>query len=261
MPRIFDNIDLELLPALRQARFARLDGVEVPQQKVFIFGFSRGAYAARLFAGLIAFSGVPRFGVSEGDGLDAFFDQKLRKAKRLKERKTYFDIDIEFLGVWDTVNSTGEGDLGERTLPDNVRHAYHAMSIDERRNNFGLVRWVEGSRGEEIWFPGVHSDVGGGYKARELSDISLGWMLAKASAHGLMFTSEAAQYTENLPVGSIPTIHDSFTGKWIILGSKSRTSRAGDIFHRSVQTAMAQASNYHPTFSVTSTENGQTYLV
>jgi hypothetical protein len=89
---------------------------------------------------LIACSGIPRFGACEEAGLDAFFDRKLAKVKKLKERGSCFDIEVEMLGIWDTVNSTGEGDLGEKVLPDNVRHAYHAMSIDEKRRNFELVR-------------------------------------------------------------------------------------------------------------------------
>ena len=232
-----------------QARFARLENESVERPKVFIFGFSRGAYSARLLAGLIDCAGIPRLGVSEEGGLDAFFGRKPQKAKKGKDGKTYFDIEIEMLGVWDTVNSTGERDLGEKVLPGNVCHAYHAMAIDEKRKDFELVRWNKNTRCEEVWFPGVHSDVGGGYKERVLSDVALGWMISKSMGHGLVFKSDANKYTEMIPNGIVPIIHNSLTGGWIVRGSKSRAAREGDRFHSSVETVIAQSSDYRPTFS------------
>lgn len=228
-----------------QGRFDRV--ADKSDLKVFIFGFSRGAYAARLFAGLTA-CGIPKFGVSEDYGLEAFFDRKVKPVKKLKEEGKYFDVPIEFLGVWDTVNSTLRADLGEQTLPDNVRHAFHAMAIDEKRKNFQVVRWNAGARGEEVWFPGCHSDVGGGYAEHELSDVSLGWMISKAKASGLSFRSDADQYTGKLSsVGSDITVHNSFEGPWVILGTSVRSPRPSDVFNDSVKIAMLRG--YNPTFS------------
>lgn len=244
-----------------QARFARLEGTDAARPKVFIFGFSRGAYSARLLAGLIACSGIPRLGVCEEVGLDAFFDHKSAKANKFKAKGSYFDIEVEMLGVWDTVNSTGEDDLGEKAVPDNVRHAYHAMSIDEKRKDFELVRWNEGTRGEEVWFPGVHSDVGGGYKERTLSDVALGWVISKANDCGLAFLPEATKYTETIPVGVVPTVHESLIGAWVVLGAKQRVARAGDRFHRSLETTIAQAVNYSPVFSPSGAGGDELYYV
>jgi uncharacterized protein (DUF2235 family) len=221
---------------------------------VFVFGFSRGAYAARLFTGLTAYSGVPSFGVSEDYGMSSFFDQSRGKIKSLIENGKYFDVQIECLGLWDTVNSTTEDDLGERTLPSNVLHAYHAMAIDERRNDFQLVRWNEGSSGEELWFPGCHRDVGGGYPEHELSDIALGWMIARASDHGLVFKKQVENWSEILPSSVVPTAHNSYTGLWVARGAKLRSSRQHDHFHRSVQLAMAQNLSYHPVFAAANNE-------
>ena len=229
-----------------QARFARV--TDKSDLKIFIFGFSRGAYAARLFAGLLAVSGVPPFGASEEDGLNAFWDGNPNPIKKLKGKYKYFDVPIEFIGVWDTVNSTLEPDHGEQTLPGNVRYACHAMAIDEKRKDFQVERWDQGSKGEEVWFPGCHSDVGGGYPEHELSDVSLGWMISKAKEKGLVFNSDADQYTGQLiSAGVRPVIHNSFTGDWVALGEKVRLPRLGDKFHESVNLAMALG--YNPTFS------------
>lgn len=229
--------------------------------KVFVFGFSRGAYEARLFTGLTAYSGVPSVQVSEDYGMSAFFGQRRKKTDSLIKDGKYFNVQIECLGLWDTVNSTAEGDLGERTLPSNVFHAYHAMAIDERRKDFQLVRWDAGSRVEEVWFPGCHRDVGGGYPEHELSDIALGWMIGKASAHGLVFNNKAEILSETLPESTVPTVHDSYTGLWIPLGPSPRSSRPLDIFHRSVQLAMAQNQSYRPLFTPANNGTGETYYV
>lgn len=103
---------------------------------------------------------------------------------------------IRFLGLWDTVASFGlpgnRINIGHKlTLPDNVEHCFHAMSLDERRGNFPLTR-VEAPKGgksiegrvEEVWFRGVHSDVGGG-QCIGLSSIALVWMLSRAQRCGL----------------------------------------------------------------------------
>jgi len=103
---------------------------------------------------------------------------------------------IRFVGLWDTVASFGlpgnRINIGHKlTLPDNVEHCFHAMSLDERRGNFPLTRVkalkggqpIEG-RAEEVWFRGVHSDVGGG-QCVGLSSIALVWMLCRAQRCGL----------------------------------------------------------------------------
>jgi len=129
-----------------------------------IIGFSRGAALALEFANMINDSkaGVP----------------------------------IRFLGLWDTVASFGlpgnRINIGHKlTLPNNVEHCFHAMSLDERRGNFPLTRIKPASGGkpaegrvEEVWFRGVHSDVGGS-QSIGLSSIALVWMLRRAQRCGL----------------------------------------------------------------------------
>lgn len=102
---------------------------------------------------------------------------------------------IRFLGLWDTVAAFGVANLGfyfsKLTWghhlylpPDRVLHAYHAMALDEHRPSFVVTR-LTGAH--EVWFTGVHTDVGGS-GAIGLSNITLRWMLAKATAVGLPVT-------------------------------------------------------------------------
>lgn len=112
---------------------------------------------------------------------------------------------IKFIGVMDTVGALGNplflnGVLSKRNrfhdtdLSTKVNNAFHALSIDEKRTNFEATLWHQQSGAkdqilEQMWFPGVHSDVGGGYPENEtgLSDISLGWMIEKAQNCDLKF--------------------------------------------------------------------------
>jgi uncharacterized protein (DUF2235 family) len=87
-----------------------------------------------------------------------------------------------------TVLVEGEGFADARISPE-VTYGYHAVSIDERRKDFPVTLWDPGSVGanqtvEQVWFSGVHSDVGGWYEERDLSSIALIWMLEHAEDAG-----------------------------------------------------------------------------
>ena len=75
--------------------------------------------------------------------------------------------------------------LHHLTLPANVKHCFHAMSLDERRVNFENTR-VDGAY--EVWFRGVHSDIGGGNDNPHLDYVALRWMYRKAILCGLPVT-------------------------------------------------------------------------
>jgi uncharacterized protein (DUF2235 family) len=103
-------------------------------------------------------------------------------------------LQIRFLGLWDTVGQFGLP--GERlqaghdlTCPRNVRRCYHALAVDENRALYPLTRMLRDDRPvdgfTEVWFRGVHSDVGGGNGNRGLNWISLHWMLTAAQREGL----------------------------------------------------------------------------
>lgn len=132
-------------------------------------------------------------GFSRGSALAVHF------ANEVKEN--FPDVRIRFLGIWDLVASFGIPgnpiNIGwHLTLPDNVEKCCHALALDERRENFrptrikradGSVPPLETLR--EVWFRGVHSDVGGGQSVG-LSHISLCWMIRQAEAAGLSFDAQ-----------------------------------------------------------------------
>jgi hypothetical protein len=134
--------------------------------------------------------------------------------------------------VWDTVGALGiPGRLRALTtrrhrfhdvlLSSSVDHACQALAIDERRKAFEPAVWetdpAAAARGqvvEQAWFPGVHSDVGGGYPECGLSDVALLWMASRASAAGLAL-DEA--YLKALAPDPRAPLHDSRRGlfRWM----------------------------------------------
>ncbi len=136
-----------------------------------IIGFSRGAATALDFANKVA-----KRGIRQGDAVV----EPVPK--------------IRFLGLFDVVAAFGVANLGfafselnvghHLELPSNVEHCFHAMALDERRPAFVVTR-VE--RAYEVWFRGVHSDIGGGNENVGLNNITLRWMYRKAMLVGLPF--------------------------------------------------------------------------
>jgi uncharacterized protein (DUF2235 family) len=157
-----------------------------------IIGFSRGAALAVHFANVIH-----THGIRKPDGrkhLALWYDRILGWSFRMPKRDPATDVPspaITFVGLWDTVASFGlpVGPFRNRqtprwrvqTVPNSVRRSFHAMSLDEVRATFALVRPeredLDEERHYEVWFRGVHSNVGGGYTDRGLSDIALAWMM------------------------------------------------------------------------------------
>lgn len=135
-----------------------------------IVGFSRGAATTLDFCHYIQANGIRH--PDTGDVIE-------------------HDPEINFLGVWDTVAAFGLANLGNEVLNighhlslprRNLKFAFHALALDERRLSFLPTR-LPGAC--EVWFRGVHSDVGGGNTNVGLNDITLRWMFRKAKAAGL----------------------------------------------------------------------------
>jgi uncharacterized protein (DUF2235 family) len=209
--------------------YAFLSNVYATGDQIFVFGFSRGAYTARSAAGMIAGFGVPTANLDNMTVRRIFNayrePDKARKCAlkaELNAAYTLQDVPIKMVGVWDTVGSLGIPGLFfnffdqrkfgflDTTLHANVQRAYHAVSIDERRAQFKPTLWtnpdgtyrMNDSQVTQVWFAGMHSDVGGGYSDCQLSQITLSWMMYKAQENGLRFSDDAiAQYlflkTEN----------------------------------------------------------------
>ena len=188
------------------------------EDRVYLFGFSRGAFTVRMLAGMIAYCGVYTQFSNEEDldkaarhNYNAFrshFDSGLltqllrKKFGKTEPRPAQHEPEIEFLGVWDTVDAYGLpiDELAyvwdklvypiyfpDFILHEKVKKACHALSIDDERKTFHPLLWDESqekiaNRIEQVWFPGVHSDVGGGYPEYTLALVPLDWMLTKVEA-------------------------------------------------------------------------------
>jgi uncharacterized protein (DUF2235 family) len=213
-----------------------------PGDEVFLFGFSRGAYTARSTAGLIRNSGLlTRENAGKlDDAYELYRDRSdashPRSAEAQRFRSSFSrEIRVRCLGVWDTVGALGIPDLAgvheisdrwefhDVTLSTFVDSAFQALAIDERRKPFEPTLWEQQPHAvnqtlEQVWFTGVHSNVGGGYRDGGLSDVALRWMMRKAAGCGLAFRSLDATLAPD-PLGEI---RDSMTWYYRLLGELVR---------------------------------------
>ena len=132
-------------------------------------------------------------------------------------------------------------------LNEEITHAYHAVALDEARKDFPPCLWDEsaakpGQTVEQVWFAGAHSDVGGWYDERGLSDIALRWMLENAGNCGMRLKREVFANVKGDPLGKL---HNSYTAFWRFRGKHKRQVPAQGKVHKSVQTRMEQA-GYKP---------------
>ena len=229
-----------------------------PGAKIYLFGFSRGAFTIRALAGLIHRCGLTKLpdprSIECAMSLYRRHYEACRNDKQLRELKSLVEdfkrershlCDIRFLGIWDTVKAVGY--LWPKNLP-HIRHnpivqtVRHAISLSERRTFYVQTTWggldgdtrpaihvpshvVTEGAGEsrpdiawqdvqEMWFPGDHSDVGGGRPVGErvLADVSLHWMINEAHEHGLRVCHDMyQQLADNLPAAkdlSPADVHD-----------------------------------------------------
>ena len=238
------GLDRLILGAYRFLRKRYNDeAFDTSRNRIFVFGFSRGAYAARRLAGFVSECGVTSNPADDSEAWEAYKNRDSDKIRYLKENGKLFAVDIEMIGVWDTVKSTLDESFDDYDLPDRVSAAYHAMSIDEKRKFFPVLKWHQDRRISQIWFSGVHADIGGGYPERGLSDITLRWMIDKACGHGLRVKSHPM---EELKDDSGGKAHDSFTSIWKPFGEYVRHIEPGEKIHQSVQERIQRVAQYRP---------------
>ena len=239
------GLDRQILGAYRflRKRFADKEWAK-EDNKVFIFGFSRGSYAARRLAGLISHCGIPAKAGDVELAWQIYLKRDVPSAEALKQQGVLFDIPIEFLGVWDTVKTTTDDDFNDHKLPKCVVAGYHAMAIDEKRTFFPVLKWNKNARVRQMWFSGVHSDVGGGYSECGLSDVTLQWMIDNAYKHGLNF--KASEVKKCKP-DSLGMLHDSYDGIWKAFGTKERTVTKTAMVHVSTKERVQKVADYNPT--------------
>ncbi|MFE3260835.1 DUF2235 domain-containing protein [Nocardia sp. NPDC059091] len=218
----------------------------VPGDEIYIFGFSRGAYTARSLAGMINRLGILTYEAIIGGkypkALEIYKTRKknpddpdppewtaFRAANCHPERPV-----INFLGVFDTVGAMGVPGITswlhsfhDVRLSRIVLCARQALAIDERRRAFAPCLWEipadqrelydRPDRVKQVWFEGVHSDIGGGYADCGLSDITLRWMIAEAEAEGLAFDHDRLDTLLSSCPFDATHLHDSLSPGFRVL--------------------------------------------
>ena len=195
--------------------------------KIYLFGFSRGAATVRSLSGFIHHFGIlpqsrpelikKAYKIYEDMNGQDFANGSEGTTTQTSPAEAFVDkhhtmwANIEFMGCFDTVAALGMSQFAaidsfidkvpafkhkfhNIKLSRSVIRAYHALAIDDERKTFHPIFWtgqdedkrLAGQRATQVWFCGMHTDVGGGYKEQNLSDIPLVWMLEKATKYGLL---------------------------------------------------------------------------
>lgn len=253
-----------------------------PGDRIHVVGFSRGAYTSLALVGMLRTVGLVR----PGAGNLAPYALKLyaRNDDRNRtpaEEKAYWDLrdrfstqfgnpdfnrfarNVAFLGLWDTVKTVGwlnaRARFQQAQWPftrkvSNVRTARLALALDEKRRPYPEYRFdrdeVPRRNGDlrEMWFAGVHSDVGGGFAPSDgdpfpLADLALGWMADEAMVAGLRLDPEQYEHHLGVPPGSLLPRQHAVDGHlhpnsrwWVLTGpGRRREVRPNDELHPSVR--------------------------
>ena len=226
--------------------------------RMYLFGFSRGAYTARSLAGLVACCGLLKLDdIDAGEvwnSITRIFERGYRQRDLPARHETRASweqlgwrfhttadgdaaLPIHLVGVWDTVGALGIPDdlallnlldandehaFHDVTLSAQIRNARHAVALDEIRANFQPTLWAgpNDARLKQVWFPGVHCDVGGGYRETGLSDGALKWMIDEAAALDLGFDAKMTDQIKPDPRG---VLHDSYVDMFRLLPNMPRS--------------------------------------
>lgn len=202
--------------------------------KIYLFGFSRGAYTVRALSGLINNCGI----LKRPDARLISEAWKIYKSpaaknhpsgetsRQFRDNHCHPSREVHFVGVWDTVGALGipfslmgllesHDEFYDTKMGSNVLIARHALAIDEQREDFEPTIWTPrpGVDLKQVWFSGVHSDVGGSYPPDRqtgisASDIPLAWMLDEATNAGLIIEPHIRN---SLTDGTRGSLHKSRT--------------------------------------------------
>lgn len=162
--------------------------------KIFLFGFSRGAYTVRMLSGLIEMFGLLHRGNNNHlrYALEVYSkgDKLFEMANAFKARFSR-KVNIHFIGIWDTVVAAGGLISFYKSFPYSrslgiAKIVRHAVAIDEKRKHYDFYEVSNLHKNcKEVFFAGVHSDIGGSYQKEGLSKVTLEWMLGEATNNDL----------------------------------------------------------------------------
>jgi len=240
--------------------------------RIYLFGFSRGAYTVRAVCGLINNCGILRrpdaqliaqaWKIYKSPSKDNHPNGS--NAVAFREDHCHAEKAVHFVGVWDTVGALGipfsvmglldsHDEFYDTKMGSNVRIARHALAIDEQREDFSPTIWTPrpGVDLKQVWFAGVHSDIGGSYPpdkgtGLQASDSALEWMLDEAARAGLLLEPFIR---ERLTDGKRASLHKS---RHHVYRFKSPLNRplqiAGQptLIHPSVKWRYDQDARYRP---------------
>ncbi len=243
-----------------------------PDDHIYLFGFSRGAYTVRALSGLINNCGI----LKRADANLISQAWKIYKSPSSKnqpnaEAATFFlenhchtSRKVHFVGVWDTVGALGipfslmglldrHDEFYDTKMGSNVSIARHALAIDEKREDFEPTVWTSrpGVDLKQVWFAGVHSDIGGSYPPDKqtgirASDAPLEWMLDEATRAGLEIESHIRT---TLTDGAKGDLHQSRNHVYRFKSPLQRPLIIDDKptrIHPSVKTRYLADSSYRP---------------
>ena len=216
--------------------------------EIWCFGFSRGAYTVRSLCGMLSVAGLLRnrdigfvdkafdyYRREESERADSAFG-RIRDDLHLHTKEG--SLRVRLLGVFDTVGALGVPmpalkaatqlravSFHDTEISELIENAYQALAVDEQRGPFEPALWttepksIRSPQGGEIeqrisqvWFPGVHSDIGGGYADKTFADIVLDWMLDAAGSLGLVLREDYV--AKELRPDHLGRLHNSLTWGW-----------------------------------------------
>jgi hypothetical protein len=184
-----------------------------PGDEIYLIGFSRGAFTARSVAGFIGACGLLKPDACTSEMEQAAWeyyrtptkDRPIGDELKLRER-CHNELTIKCIAVFDTVGTLGIPNSAlnwigqsrfafhDTRIGSVVENAFHAVALDEKRTAFKATMWEQPfnptrppPRIQQVWFPGVHSDIGGGYPNPELGRIALDWMQGRLAELGVDF--------------------------------------------------------------------------
>jgi uncharacterized protein (DUF2235 family) len=233
-------------------RFLAMNYDRAAGDRVYLFGFSRGAFAARALAGFVGLVGLLLKNAATETNLwlayqlykragkegwsAATLQQEIKNTLPDKLEKVFPPapgerlqeveppIYVHFIGVWDTVKKLGlPGQPGSFTkhydnplLPHHITHARHALALHDLRPEFEPTLWKglesqlavaphssEMPSLQQVWFPGAHADVGGGYTNTDLSDVALAWMASESEKNHLCLGPDPLRTIPAVPSGNV----------------------------------------------------------
>ena len=242
-----------------------------PGDRIFLFGYSRGAYAVRSLAGMIGKIGLLRREYASERHVHLAFrfyevGSNSMARRHFSTHRCHTDVPIEMLGIWDTVKSLGlpypiihrlapmATEFHDDQLGPHIRHGYHALAIDENRQSYKPLLWRLSpdwqGRVEQAWFPGAHGDVGGEVRdypaARPLGNVSLNWMLRRAARHGLTLPEGwEARFRED-PCAPMLGCRRGITRLFLFRAPRTTGGGDGETVHLSIRDRMAGVQEYQP---------------